>query len=226
MKVSIFPNLLAVDKKNISSVVDELINFRVNHVHFDVMDKKFVGHSALKINDFKKIKDKKIKYDIHLMVDNPREYAKKFIDLGAKTIIFHYESFVSKIPIAKFISNLHLLNVKVGIAFKFETSIKSIKESFFFIRMADFVLIMAKNNKQKFDKKILKKIKICFDYIKQNNLKTLIEVEGGINEKTCLECCKNGAKILVVGSYLFKNEDEIKERYKKIISECNKIIIL
>ena len=184
MKTAIFPSLLAAEYKNISFVVDELISFGVKCVHFDVMDKKFIGHTALKINDFKKIKNKKIKYDIHLMVSNPREYSKKFIDLGAKMITFHYEAFTNKMSIVKFINALHVSNVKVGIAFNPETDIKDL---LFFIEMVDVVLIMSVKPGecgQTFNKKILQKIKICFEYIKQKELNTLIEVDGGINDKT------------------------------------------
>ena len=225
MKISVFPSLPSVNKKNISFLVDKLIDLGIKHIHFNVSDKKFAGYTSLKLSDFKKITDKKIKCDIHLMVSNPRGYAKKFISLGAKTIIFHYESFVSEIPMAKLINSLHLSKVKVGIAFKADTGIE--KKTFFFLKMVDFILITSidsKKNEQKFNKKVLKKIKLCFDYIRQNNLKTLIEVEGGIDEKNCLECCRNGASILVVGSYLFKSEDEIKEKINRITNRCDGVI--
>ena len=71
---------------------------------------------------------------------------------------------------------------------------------------------------------MLKKIKLYYNYIRQNNLKTLIEVEGGIDEKNCLECCRNGASILVVGSYLFKSKDGIKEKINRITNRCDGIL--
>ncbi|MBP5301345.1 MAG: ribulose-phosphate 3-epimerase [Bacilli bacterium] len=211
----ISPSLLSVERKKIALIVDELINLKVKYIHIDVMDKGFIGHTAIKISDFKKISGKKIKYGIHLMVNNPRKYAKKFIALGAKTIIFHYESFSNNMSIAKFISDLHVLNVKVGIAFKPNTKIE---DAFFFIKMVDIVLIMTVEpgkGGQTFNKKMLKKIKICSEYIKKNNLKTSIEVDGGINNKTCIECWKNGVNILVIGSYLF-NGASIKKQIDSI----------
>ena len=41
------------------------------------------------------------------------------------------------------------------------------------------------------------------------------EVDGGINDKTLSKCVKNGAGVLVVGSYLFNHPDYI-DRFKKI----------
>ena len=42
------------------------------------------------------------------------------------------------------------------------------------------------------------------EHITQNNLSTLIEVDGGINVETARQC-KN-ADVLVAGSFVFKND--------------------
>jgi ribulose-phosphate 3-epimerase len=44
-------------------------------------------------------------------------------------------------------------------------------------------------------------------YIKKNKLKTLIEVDGGINLETAKLCAEAGVDVLVAGSYLFGAKD-------------------
>ena len=61
--------------------------------------------------------------------------------------------------------------------------------------------------------KSLNKIKKLKDYIKKNNLNVIISVDGGINNNTGVNCVKNGADMLVVGSALINSND--KENFIK-----------
>jgi len=46
--------------------------------------------------------------------------------------------------------------------------------------------------------------------------KTLVEVDGGINEVTARQCVDAGADILVAGSYLFGHKD-IESRFQSLL---------
>ena len=59
---------------------------------------------------------------------------------------------------------------------------------------------------QKFDESALDKIKFLADYKKEHQLDYLIEVDGGINDKTARLCKEKGVEVLVAGSYIFKND--------------------
>jgi len=60
---------------------------------------------------------------------------------------------------------------------------------------------------QKFMPLAVEKIKTIKNYIKKNKLKTLIEVDGGINLDTAKLCAQAGVDVLVAGSYLFGAKD-------------------
>ena len=64
-------------------------------------------------------------------------------------------------------------------------------------------------------KNILYKVIYLRNYIDENNIKCLIEIDGGINEETGKIARAAGVDILVAGSYLF-GHDDIKERIEKI----------
>ena len=62
---------------------------------------------------------------------------------------------------------------------------------------------------------VLGKIELLRKEIDEKGYKTLIEVDGGINDKTGRLCIDSGIDILVAGSYLF-GHDDMKERMEKI----------
>ena len=81
----------------------------------------------------------------------------------------------------------------------------------------DFVLIMSVNpgfGGQKFITSSLEKIRALRKRIAANNLKTLIQVDGGVNSGTVSDILKAGADVLVAGSAIFGSGD-----YKATISE-------
>ena len=63
---------------------------------------------------------------------------------------------------------------------------------------------------QKFMNDQVDKIKNISNYIKLNNLKVGIEIDGGINFETGKTCVEAGANILVAGSFLFNQDDFIE----------------
>ena len=90
----------------------------------------------------------------------------------------------------------------VGLAIDLDTKIEVVDE---FIKYLDLVLVMsvkAGKGGQEFDKSAIKKIK----YMRNLNPEILIEVDGGINDKTAQQCVRAGADILVAGSYIYNND--------------------
>jgi ribulose-phosphate 3-epimerase len=56
----------------------------------------------------------------------------------------------------------------------------------------------------------IEKIKWLRHQLDEATLKTLIEVDGGINLETSKPCIEAGADVLVAGSYLFKHTNLAK----------------
>ena len=93
-----------------------------------------------------------------------------------------------------------------------------VKDILSILDKVDLVLVMSVEpgkGGQKFISNAISKIKKLRHYIDKNNLKCLIEVDGGINAETAKKCRKAGADILVAGSYLF-GHDDIKERIESL----------
>jgi ribulose-phosphate 3-epimerase len=79
-----------------------------------------------------------------------------------------------------------------------------------FMELIDVVLVMSVEpgfGGQSFMEGSLDKIKALRGYIDEKQLPVMIQVDGGINDKTAVLAVNAGADMLVVGSYLFKRGD-------------------
>lgn len=220
-KVYISPSLLAANKDDLINEINKVTSLGARYIHFDVMDKEFIGHESFSFDDFSKISNRhKAINDVHIMVAKPFEYAKEYAKRGAHIITFHYEALKDDASRFDCIEAIKKMGVKVGISIKPKTPVKVILP---FLHLVDLVLIMSVEpglGGQSFIYDSLEKINECRKYIDQNKLKTLIEVDGGLNDSTGPNCYYSGADLLVMGTYLFGHED-IKERYNKVISSCS-----
>ena len=84
-----------------------------------------------------------------------------------------------------------------------------------YLEQIDLVLIMSVEPGfagQKFMPEVLPKTKNLKELITKRNLKTEIEIDGGINFENCAEAKLAGANILVSGSTIFKeNGGDLKK---------------
>ena len=217
MKYIIAPSILTVQKDDIVARIKEIENCGARWIHFDVMDGKFVPATTFDISEIKNLLSQtKVTKDVHLMIKNPRAMVKSYIDAGADNVTFHYEACKDNIEVSAVIDMIHQYGAKAGMSIKPGTDVNAILP---FLSKLDLVLVMSVEpgkGGQKFIGKSLKKINLLYKYKNENNLKNLlIEVDGGINDKTLGKCVKNGANVLVVGSYLFNHPDYV-DRFKKI----------
>jgi ribulose-phosphate 3-epimerase len=161
------------------------------------------GHDVLK--SVRKYTD--LPFEAHLMVKEPINFIEKFANSGSDIIIFHLES---NSDVLESIKEITKFNKKVGISIKPNTNIEKI---FKYLNLIDLVTIMTVEpgfGGQKFINSQSEKIKILKEKINFEGLKTLIEVDGGINEQTSKIVTQNGADILVAGTYILGSENIYK----------------
>jgi ribulose-phosphate 3-epimerase len=87
----------------------------------------------------------------------------------------------------------------------------------------DFIMIMSVNpgfGGQKFISNSLDRVKALRQMIRDRGLATLIEIDGGVNEKTIKNISDAGVDIFVAGSAIFKSPDYKKtiDRFRELIS--------
>ena len=205
MKTIISPSILGGSFSNMEKTIKSLDSSKAEYIHFDVMDGDFVPNLTFgpQFISNLRLQTKKI-FDVHLMINRVDKFLNDYIKAGSDIITFHLEVEENLRNLIKEIKNN---NVKVGIAIKPNTNWEILKE---YLKDIDQVIVMTVEpgfGGQSFMHNQIEKIKNISNYIKEENLKVNIEIDGGINNETGKLCLDAGAKILVAGSFLFNQEN-------------------
>ena len=196
-----------LDASDRISSVDKLNQTGISYLHIDVMDGKMVDN--IQFQDMDEIKSisnlSHFKLQIHLMVEDVSSYLDRFIGLNIESITFHLET---KQDILENIQRIHDMGYRCGIAICPDTDIQDIYP---YLDKIDMILLMSVipgRGGQSFILDTKDRIAMLKNYIDKNYLSVLIEVDGGINDKT-ISLVKD-ADVAVVGSYIVKSDNYIE----------------
>ncbi len=198
--IIISPSILSADFSNLERDIKKVEPY-VPWIHIDVMDGHFVPNITIGVPVVESIrKVTKLFLDTHLMIDNPYSFIDIFSSIGADLITFHYEAALDKT--LQTIEKIKNNNKKAGLSIKPDTKVDEIEQ---YINKVDLILIMTVEpgfGGQKFIESQLSKIE-KIKKIAPPDL--IIQVDGGINNKTAKLCINKGANSLVSGSYIYKS---------------------
>ena len=207
MSIKISPSILGGSFSNIEKIILDLNQSKAEYIHFDVMDGDFVPNLTFGpkfISNVRKFSNKV--FDVHLMINRVEKFLDDYIRAGSDIITFHIE--INE-DIENIIKKIKAKGIKCGLAIKPKTSWSKIQP---YLQLIDQVIIMTVEpgfGGQEFMNDQVNKIKNISNYIKLNNLRVGIEIDGGINFETGQTCVEAGANILVAGSFLFNQGDLI-----------------
>ena len=202
IRPTILPSLLLCDFANLQREVELLEEAGVDALHLDVMDGHFVPNLTYGmpiVQSLRKITQ--LKLDVHLMISEPAQYAKQFVDAGADSITFHIEALPEPDAL---LAELHAQGAVCGLAINPATPIERLLPH---VPACDIVLVMsvpAGFGGQPFDPVALERLRLLRETFGN---KLLLEVDGGINAATVGPATAHGADLLVVGSAIFREAD-------------------
>lgn len=207
--IEILPAILAETPEQFRQMLEKVSSF-ASVLHFDASDgiftkTKFVGPEVIATAPAN------IKWDIHLMIQNPETVLTAWLTLPhISRITFHIEATDKTQEI---IDNIHGVGKLVGISIKPETPTETIEP---FVNKIDSVQFMSVHPGQygaKFLPEVLDKISAF--HAKYPDTK--ISIDGGVSPGRIPAMVKAGVSIFISGGYIINSEDP-----EKAISELKK----
>lgn len=211
--VEISTSMLGAKEDTIIDTIYDLEKAKTDYFHIDVMDGKFVeqntNNQMLKTCEYLN-SISTVPLDVHLMTKDIKNYIDSYSIFYPKIITFHYEVCKEKKEIIDIIKYINSKGIKVGISIKPNTSIEEIYEFLPYIYLILVMTVEPGKGGQILIQDTLSKIAKLKKYIKENNLETYIEADGGINPENSKEVINAGAEILVAGSAILNSKDYAK----------------
>jgi len=207
----IAPSILSADFSKLGDEIRSVEDAGADWIHVDVMDGHFVPNitiGPLIVEAARRVTS--LPLDVHLMIENPDRYIVDFAKAGADLISVQVEACIH---LNRTIQMIKEMDLRAGAVLNPSTPLSSVE---WIIEDVDFIMIMSVNpgfGGQRFISNSLAKVAELRKIIEKRDLSTLIEVDGGISEKTIKQVSDAGANVFVAGSAIFKSSD-----YKKTIA--------
>ena len=208
METLISPSLLSANFINLMKDIEMINNSEADWLHLDIMDGVFVPNISFGFPVIEAVaKECKKPLDVHLMIVHPENYIKQVAATGAMMMNVHFEACVH---LHRTVQEIHAAGMKAGVTLNPSTPICMLED---IINDVDMVLLMSVNpgfGGQKFIPGIVEKTRRLKKMIEEKGSNALIQIDGGVNDKTAPLLVEAGADVLVSGSYIFKAADPIK----------------
>jgi ribulose-phosphate 3-epimerase len=201
----IAPSILSADFAKLGDEIKAVEAAGADWIHADVMDGHFVPNitiGPLVVEAVKRVTTLPI--DVHLMIENPDNYIAAFAAAGASCISVQVET------CSHLNRTVHLIKdcgAQAGVVLNPSTPVASLE---WILEYVDYILIMSVNpgfGGQAFIPNSVNKIDALRKNIQERGLSVLIEVDGGVNEKTIAQVAAAGADVFVAGSAIFGSQD-------------------
>ncbi len=201
----IAPSLLSANFLKLDDECKMLNESEADWYHLDIMDGRFVPNISfgpMLVEFFRKATQKVC--DVHLMIEQPENFAEQFKNAGADNLSVHIEACTH---LHRNIQQIKSLGMKAGVAINPHTPVSSLADV---LHEIDLVCMMSVNpgfGGQKFIPYTLEKIKQLRKLINERKLNVLIEIDGGVTIENAPSILAAGADVLVAGNTVFKSAD-------------------
>ena len=198
------PSLLAANFIDLKSDIEMINSSEADWLHMDIMDGVFVPNISFGfpvLDAVAKVCKKPL--DVHFMIVKPENYIQQTAKLGAMMMNVHFEACTH---LHRTVQEIHNAGMKAGVTLNPATPVSVLED---IIDDVEMVLLMSVNpgfGGQKFIERTIEKARQLRRLINERGCKTLIEVDGGVQNETAPRLVAAGVDVLVSGSYVFKSE--------------------
>lgn len=204
-RILMSPSILSADFTRLADAISRVEGAGTDFIHIDVMDGHFVPNLTIGPPVVRALKGvATVPLDVHLMVDNADATVGWYLDAGADWVTVHAEACDH---LHRVVQQIHASGAKAGVALNPATPASALTE---IIADLDLVLVMSVNpgfGGQAYIPSTAKKVAGIASMIRASGSSALIEVDGGIDERTAPLVAAAGARVLVAGNAVFGRPD-------------------
>ncbi|GAA2049317.1 ribulose-phosphate 3-epimerase [Williamsia deligens] len=199
----IAPSILSADFANLAREADAVRGS--DWLHVDVMDAHFVPNLTLGLPVVQSLLGATdIPIDCHLMIEDPGRWAPPYAEAGAYNVTFHAEATDDPTAVAR---DIRAAGAKAGLSIKPGTALDPYLD---ILGSFDTLLVMSVEpgfGGQSFMPEVLDKVRTLRTRIDADDLRILVEIDGGINADTIEQAAEAGVDCFVAGSAVYGADD-------------------
>jgi len=210
-EIRIAPSILAWNLGNLGEAVRISVEGGADQVHLDVIDGHFAPNITFGPGTVKALRPLcDLKFDTHLMIENPMQYAEKFLEAGSDLLTCHAEVLDGR-SFDQLYGVVNGRKKELGLALKPGTPLPTWAESR--LDKISTLLVMTVNpgfSGQTMDMSVMPKLKEVSSLVSARGLGTDIEVDGGVEPDNVHRVVKCGGNVLVAGAGVYSKRDPVK----------------
>ena len=220
--VKLTPSILAADFARLGEQVAEAEKAGADRIHIDVMDGHFVPNVSMGapiVQSLRRVT--RLPFEIHLMIYDPDFFFDEFVEAGSDSFVVHWEGNAN---LHRTVQCIKSLGKRAGVAINPATPAAVLEE---ILPDVEQVLIMTVNpgfGHQHFLPTTLQKIRRVREMIDQIKPGCDVEVDGGIDAETAPLAVAAGANVLVAGTAIFGEGEEVAAAMDRLRASINQLL--